>query len=570
MQTRHIALGPLLVGTLLACGSITLADDVAFAKDTVRCQNGAVVCVSRPASRVGLQVLQAGGNSVDAAIATAFALAVTYPPAGNIGGGGYLLVVPQTGAGSAAFDFREVAPAAATREMFVDPAARTPHRRVGVPGTVRGLALAHDRFGRLPWRDLVLPAVKLAADGFALDAALAADLNRTLADTDRIQFAEFHRVFARPDGNAWSAGDRLVQPQLAVVLARIADEGPAGFYSGPVAELIATEMRAGDGLITLGDLAAYEPIQRAPLRGTYRSHEVVAVPPSTSGGVTLIESLNALENFDLRRQGRWSPETLHVMIETMKRAFRDRALYLGDPASTVIPEKLLDKDYARDLAASIDPLQATPSVELAGDLPIAGEGEHTTHISVIDREHTAVSLTYTLENSWGSRVVVRGGGFLLNDEMNDFNWLPGVTNHAGRIGTPANDVAPGKRMLSSMCPVVVRRDGSNLLITGSPGGRTIINTVLSVVVNVVDFEMPIREAVAAPRLHHQWLPDQVRYEPGLAADHSDAMAALRALGHVFARSPAVQGDAHSIWIDPTTGEIVAAADKRISGDAAGY
>jgi gamma-glutamyltranspeptidase/glutathione hydrolase len=563
MHTRHLAFGLLLVGILLACSRVTISDD------TVRCQNGAVVCVSEPASQVGLQVLKAGGNSVDAAVATAFALAVTYPPAGNIGGGGYLLVVPQAGAGSAAFDFREVAPAAATREMFVDPAARTPHRRVGVPGTVRGLALAHERFGRLAWRELVLPAVKLAAEGFSLDAALAADLNRTLAATDQTQFAEFHRVFARPDGQPWSAGDRLVQPQLAAVLARIADEGPAGFYAGPVAELIASEMRAGDGLITLGDLAAYEPIEREPLRGSYRGHEVVAVPPSTSGGTTLIESLNALENFDLRRQGRWSPETLHVMIETMKRAFRDRALYLGDPAGNVIPEKLLDKDYARDLAASIDPRRATPSVELAGDLPISGEGEHTTHVSIVDRERTAVSLTYTLENSWGGRVVVRGGGFLLNDEMNDFNWLPGVTNHAGRIGTPANDVAPGKRMLSSMCPVVVRRDGNNLLVTGSPGGRTIINTVLSVVVNVVEFDLPIREAVDSPRLHHQWLPDIVRFEPGLETEYASTLTALRALGHTFAR-PTVQGDAHSIWIDPATGQIVAAADKRISGDDAGY
>jgi gamma-glutamyltranspeptidase/glutathione hydrolase len=454
--------------------------------------------------------------------------------------------------------------------MFVDHAVRTPHRRVGVPGTVRGLALAHERFGRLTWRELVLPAVKLAAEGFTLDAALAADLNRTLAATDHTQFAEFHRVFARPDGSSWNGGDRLVQPQLAAVLTRIADEGPAGFYAGPVASLIADEMRAGDGLITLGDLAAYEPIEREPLRGTYRGHEVVAVPPSTSGGITLLESLGALENFDLRIQGRWSPETLHLMIETMKRAFRDRAFYLGDPATTVIPEKLLAEDYARELAASIDPRRATPSVELAGDLPISEEGEHTTHISIVDRERTAVSLTYTLENSWGSRVVVRGGGFLLNDEMNDFNWLPGVTNHAGRIGTPANDVAPGKRMLSSMCPVVVRRNDANVLVTGSPGGRTIINTVLNVVLNVVEFDLPIREAVDAPRLHHQWLPDIVRYEPSLLAQHASTVAGLRRLGHTFVARPAVQGDAHSIWMNPATGEIVAAADKRISGDAAGY
>jgi gamma-glutamyltranspeptidase/glutathione hydrolase len=543
---------------------------IALAEDTVHCQNGAVVCVSRPASEVGLQTLKAGGTSVDAAVATAFALAVTYPPAGNIGGGGYLLVVPQAGEGSAAFDFREVAPSAATRDMFVDPAARTPHRRVGVPGTVRGLALAHKRFGKLPWRDLVLPAVKLAREGFELDAALAKDLNRTLTDTDRSQFAEFHRVFARPDGKPWNAGDRLLQPQLADVLQRIADEGPAGFYSGQVAKLLVGEMRLGGGIITDDDLAAYQPIERKPLRGTYRGHEIVAVPPSSSGGTTLIEALNLLENFDLHKQGRWSPETLHVLIETMKRAFRDRAAYLGDPATTKIPEKLLDKQCAQKLAATIDLRRATPSVELASDIAISGESEHTTHLSVIDRERTAVSLTYTLESSWGSRVVVRGGGFLLNDEMNDFNWLPGVTNHAGRIGTPANDVAPGKRMLSSMCPTIVRRDGKNLLVTGSPGGRTIINTVLGVVVNVVEFDMHVREAVDAPRLHHSWLPDVVRFEPRLAEQHPQAIAKLKAMGHTFAERATVQGDAHSIWIDPATGQITAAADWRISGGAAGY
>lgn len=551
--------------TLLVCSHGT-----ALAEDTAHCQNGAVVCVSRAASKVGLQTLRAGGTSVDAAVATAFALAVTYPPAGNIGGGGYMLVVPESGEGSAAFDFREVAPAAATRDMFVDPANRTPHRRVGVPGTVRGLALAHSQFGKRPWRELVLPAVKLAREGFELDPALAKDLNRTLADSDPAQFAEFHRVFARPDGKPWNTGDRLLQPQLADVLQRIADGGPDGFYTGEVAELLAAEMRLGNGLITTADLAAYQPIKREPLRGTFRGHEIVAIPPSSSGGTTLIEALNLLENFDLHRQGRWSPETLHLLIESMKRAFRDRAAYLGDPATTTIPAKLLDKQYARQLAETIDLRQATPSEELAGDIAITAESEHTTHLSVIDRARTAVSLTYTLENSWGSRVVVRGGGFLLNDEMNDFNWLPGVTNHAGRIGTPANDVAPGKRMLSSMCPVVVRVDDHNLLVTGSLGGRTIINTVLNVVVNVVEFDMSVREAVDAPRLHHQWLPDVVRFEPRLSEQHPDVITALQAMGHTFASKAIVQGDAHSIWLDPASGAITAAADKRTSGDAAGY
>ena len=353
------------------------------------------------------------------------------------------------------------------------------------------------------------------------------------------------------------------------MLERIANQGPDAFYLGHVAKLIADEMRRGGGLITPADLAAYRPIQREPVRGTYRGHEILAVPPSSSGGTTLVEALNMLETFDLRARGRWSAETLHLMIETMKRAYRDRAAYLGDPATTSIPAKLVEKPYAARLAGTIDPDRATPSLELAGGIRITVESEHTTHLSIVDRDRTAVSMTYTLESSYGSRVVVPGGGFLLNDEMNDFNWVPGLTNTAGRIGTPANDVAPGKRMLSSMCPTVVCRDGRPLLVTGSPGGRTIINTVLGMVINVVDYKMDVRQAVDAPRLHHQWLPDQVRVEPALATQHEGAIETLMGMGHRFSQ-PRRQGDAHSIWIDPATGEIVAAADLRISGSAAGY
>ncbi len=542
----------------------------AMADATVHCQHGAVVCVSQPAAEVGLQTLERGGNAVDAAVATAFALAVTYPPAGNIGGGGYLLFVPQAGTGSSAFDFREVAPSAATPDMFVNPANRTPHLRVGVPGTVRGLALAHARLGRLPWRGLVLPAVQLAREGFQLDEALAKELNRILTDSDSGQFAELHRVFARPDGIPWTKGDRLAQPEFANVLQRIADEGPSGFYRGPVAALIAEEMRRGGGLISESDLADYRPVEREPVRSEYRGHEIVAVPPSSSGGTTLVEELNILEQFDLKMQGRWSPETLHQMIESMRRAFRDRAAYLGDPAVTEIPPELLTRSYGRELAATINPLRATPSLTLAGDIKVTRESEHTTHLSIVDRDRTAVSLTYTLESAWGSRVVVRGGGFLLNDEMNDFNWVPGLTNTAGQIGTPPNEVAPGKRMLSSMCPIVVRRGDRNLLVTGSPGGRTIINTVLCLVINVVDFEMDVRQAVDAPRIHHGWFPDEVRYEAGLAENHPASVKRLREMGHDFSAAPRRQGDAHSIWIDPRSGNIIAAADERISGHAAGY
>lgn len=536
--------------------------------DLVRCRTGAVVSVNRDASVAGAAALHNGGNAVDAAVATAFALAVTHPAAGNIGGGGYMIVASPQGK-PIAYDFREVAPAASTKEMFVDPKARTPHRRVGVPGTVRGLALAHHRFGKLPWRELVLPAVALARDGFDLDASTAKSLAELLADSDKTQFAELHRVYGKPDGSAWQAGDRLQLPDLARTLERIALEGPDAFYLGETASQIAAEMRRGGGLITREDLAAYRPVVREPVIGTYRGHTIIGAPPSSSGGSVLIEMLNILENFDLRSHDRGSAENLHLMIEAARRAYRDRAAHLADPDHAKIPAHLLDKAYAKKLADGIDLVQATPSQALAGDIEITDESEQTTHFSVVDGDRMAVSLTYTLENSYGSRVVVSGGGFLLNDEMNDFNWLPGVTNTTGRIGTEPNQVAPGKRMLSSMCPTLVLREGKPLLITGSPGGRTIINTVLGVVVNVIDFEMDIRRAVDAPRLHHQWLPDHVRVEQELLKQHPNAIERLQEMGHAI-KGPARQGDAHSIWIDPVSGEIVAAADKRISGAAAGY
>jgi gamma-glutamyltranspeptidase/glutathione hydrolase len=539
--------------------------------DLVRCKNGAVVSVHPLASRIGADTLARGGTAVDAAVATAFALAVTWPGAGNIGGGGYMVIVPTSGkAVPVAVDFRETAPAAATKDMFVTKEGQTAHRRVGVPGTVRGLALAHGRFGRLAWQELVTPAVRLAREGFELDAATASSLNEILGTSDRQKFAELHRVYGKPGGKTWQAGERLVQPELAATLQEIADRGPDAFYLGPTADKIAAEMRRGGGLITKGDLAAYQPKFREPVRGTYRGFEILSVPPSSSGGTTLIEELNILENFDLRAQGRWSAETLHLLIEAAQRAFRDRACYLGDPDRVTIPGKLTQKDYARSLARGIDLHRATPSRQLAGDIPIAGEGEHTTHFSVIDHDRTAVSLTYTLENLYGSRVVVPGAGFLLNDEMNDFAWHPGVTDTHGTIGTAPNQIAPGKRMLSSMCPTVALRDGKPYLITGSPGGRTIINTVLCLVVNVLDFRMNPRAAVDAPRFHHQWFPDRVKVEPQFAREHPALLKQLEVMGHKMSISKDEQGDAHSIWIDPQTGELTGVADKRENGSAAGY
>lgn len=538
--------------------------------DLVRCQHGAVVSVSPLASEIGVEILAQGGNAVDAAVATAFVLEVTWPEAGNIGGGGYMLVVPTRGRGTPiVVDFRERAPAAATRDMFVDPRGRTPHRRVGVPGTVRGLALAHSRFGQLPWKQLLAPSIELARNGFELDAAAAESLNTVLRRSRREQFDELWRVFSRPDSQPWRTGDRLRQPELAHTLELIADHGADAFYTGPVAEQIVAEMRHGGGLITKEDLAAYQPKLREPVKATYRGFEILSSPPSSSGGTTLVESLNILENFDLRPMGRWSTRTLHLMVEAMKRSYRDRASYLGDPDVVSIPAMLTNKDYARQLARQINLEHATPSASLAGDIRLSEAGPHTTHLSVVDRERTAVSLTYTLESLYGSRVVVKGAGFLLNDEMNDFGWLPGVTDTSGRIGTPPNLIAPGKRMLSSMCPTVLLRDGKPVLVTGSPGGRTIINTVLCVIVDVIDFEMEPRAAVDAPRLHHQWLPDLVKVENRLAREHPAAISGLTAMGHRVQKEGS-QGDAHTIAVDSKSGELIGVADKREDGKAAGY
>jgi gamma-glutamyltranspeptidase/glutathione hydrolase len=529
-------------------------------------QNGVVVSVSAPGSEAGLSILKKGGNAVDAAVATAFALAVTYPQAGNIGGGGFMVVHPAGKVEPVVFEYRETAPTAATKTMYAKNTSLFGHKVVGVPGTVRGLALAHKGFGKLPWKDLVEPAITLAEKGFTLDEYLARSLNRIVkAATD---FPELRRVFRKgKDKGDWQSGDRLVQPDLAKTLRRIAEEGPDAFYKGAIAEQIVAEMKAGGGLITKADLAAYQAQERKPIHGSYRGYDVYAPGPPSSGGICLVEMLNILENFDLRKQGRYAPETLHVMIEAMRRAYLDRARYLGDPEFVKIPAHLTTKEYARKLAKDINPKKATRSADLAKDIVLAGEGESTTHFSVIDKNGMAVANTYTLEQSYGSRVVVKGAGFLLNDEMMDFNWKPGVTNRKGTIGTEPNQIAPGKRMLSSQTPTIVAKNGKVVLVTGSPGSRTIINAVLCVVINVLDFDMDIRQAVDAPRMHHQWFPDVVRFE-GMK-EHPKAVKELRQMGHTIepVRS---QGDAHSIRVDPKTGHYHAAEDRRLSGKVAAY
>ena len=560
--TLQFALGAL--SCLLALSPAKAAD---FGT-SVEVARHAVVCDSAPASQVGLEILRSGGNAVDAAVATALAMAVTFPEAGNLGGGGFMLVYPGAGKEPVCIEYRETAPAAADAEMFALDEPQHGHKVVGVPGTVRGLELAHRQFGKLPWPRLVEPAVRLAEEGFTLGAPLAAALNEVVASSPH--FAELRRVFGKAGGaERWQPDDRLVQKDLARTLRRIAEHGSAGFYEGETAKLLIAEMQAGGGRITAADLKAYRANARRPVHGTFRGFDVYGAGPPSSGGIGVIEALNILENFELKAEDRDSPATLHLMIETMRRVFCDRARYLGDPAFTDIPAKLLAKDYARELARSIDPARATPSEQLAPEILLAGEGESTTHFSVVDESGMAVANTYTLEHSYGSRVVVRGAGFLLNNEMTDFNWRPGHTDRQGRIGTEPNRIAPGKRMLSSQSPTIVARDGRAVLVTGSPGGRTIINTVVCVLTNTLEFRMPLDEAIAAPRFHHQWFPDEVRCEAALHEQHAETLARLRSMGHQIAEKPARQGSANSISIDAARGRLHAVADRRRAGAAVG-
>jgi gamma-glutamyltranspeptidase/glutathione hydrolase len=554
----------LLAATLLAaCGAPAAPPPAAPAPGggAVRAEHGIVVSASRLASQVGANVLRAGGNAVDAAIATGFALAVTHPTAGNIGGGGFMVIRWPDGRVTA-IDFREKAPAAANPRMFLDANGEyssrihhDSHVAVGVPGTVAGFALAHGQYGTADWSGLVRPAVKLAADGFEVSSNLA----RSLAGVLRAMQAYPASVAAfSKDGTPYEAGETLRQPDLARTLERVASQGRDGFYKGETARLLAEEMRRGGGLITEADLAGYQARERVPVRGTYRGYDIISMPPPSSGGTALIEMLNILEGYDLRALGHNSAPYIHHLTEAMRRAFLDRARWLADPDFAEVPiAKLTSKEYAAQLRTTIDPGRATPSA--TADVAETPESPETTHFSVVDASGMAVSVTYTLEAGYGSRIVVPGAGFLLNNEMGDFNAGPGLTNDAGLIGTEPNLARPGQRMLSSMTPSIIARDGRLVAIVGSPGGRTIINTVLQVVLNVIDFDMDIQQAVDAARIHHQWLPDRLSIEQDGATP--DALARLEAMGHSV-RMGGRQGSAHSIMIDPRNGQRLGAADPR--------
>lgn len=531
----------------------------------VRAPAGMVASATEISSRVGDEVLREGGNAVDAAIATAFALAVTYPQAGNIGGGGFIVVRFPDGT-STAIDFREKAPLAAHPEMFLDSAGEyssTIHHdsylAVGVPGTVAGLELAHKKYGKLPWARLVEPAVRLAEDGFPVMPYLARSLAGVLPAMR--PFPASVAAYSK-DGVPYEPGEILRQPDLARTLARIRDQGRDGFYKGETARLLVEEMRRGGGLITLEDLERYEAQEREPVRGTYRGYEIIGMPPPSSGGVAVVQMLNILEGYDLRSLGHNSAPYLHHLAEAMRLAFRDRARHVADPDFVDIPvARLTSKEYAAELRAGIDPTRATPSA--VDDVALAYESPETTHLSVVDASGMAVSLTYTLEESYGVKAVVSGAGFLLNNEMGDFNGKPGLTTETGLIGTEPNLARPGKRMISSMTPTIVAKDGKLVAVVGSPGGRTIINTVLQVVLNLIDFEMDVQEAVNAKRIHHQWFPDRINIEAGGVDDAT--VEALRRMGHTV-RVAGQQGRAHSIQIDARTGERLGAADPR-DGDA---
>jgi gamma-glutamyltranspeptidase / glutathione hydrolase len=536
--------------------------------DPVRASHGMVVSQSAIASRIGVEVLRDGGNAIDAAVATAFVLAVTHPAAGNLGGGGF--IVYRSAAGSAvAYDFREKAPARAHATMFLKDGRydadlhHSSHLAVGVPGTVAGLHLAWTEQGRLPWKRLVRPALALAENGFVVSDDLARSLRGAQSKLARspAALAQFSK-----QGSPYEAGDVLRQPDLARTLRLIAAQGARGFYEGKVAERIEREMTAHGGLITRADWRAYRALRRDPVRGTYRGIEILSMPPPSSGGVVLIQMLNVLEGYDLKAKGYGSAATVHRMVEAMRRGFAERARCLGDPDFNAdLPlEYLLSKDHAAALRQTIDLEQASASTPERFEW--TSEPTQTTHLSVVDSARNAVALTTTLEESYGSGLMAPGTGFLLNNEMGDFNAGPGLTTANGSIGTAANLAAPDKRMLSSMSPTILARDGELFLVAGSPGGRTIINTVLETIVNVVDHGMNVQEAVDAPRFHHQWLPDQLVFERyGLSPD---TVAALRRLGHALKESKDPLGAVAAIRCGAEPGLLEGAWDRRAPDGAA--
>ena len=576
----------LLLLTILALASSAFA-----ATRPVHAQHAMVVSVHELASQAGVEILQAGGNAVDAAVATGFALAVVHSPAGNIGGGGFMLI--RMADGKAHFlDYREKAPAAATRDMYLDAqgnviegASEYGYKAIGVPGSVAGMVTAEKKFGKLTLKQVIAPAIKLARDGFTLTWDEAHDLH----DSYLAKFPESRRVFQR-NGDYFKSGEVFRQPDLARTLERIA-ENPDDFYHGALARELAAAMQKGGGLITVEDLAHYEVKEREPVHGSYRGYDVISAPPPSSGGTVLIESLNILEGYDLAKMQSRSAQSIHFTVEGFRRAFFDRAEFMGDPDFSKIPvAQLLDKRYAAAWRESIDPEHASASQELKRPAIFSEleqyaqahppevprrESNHTTHYSVVDAEGNAVSMTITINDWFGSRVTADGLGFLLNDEMDDFSSKPGVPNADGLIQGKANEIGPGKRPLSSMTPTIVVHNGKTVMVLGTPGSSKIITTVANVLMGVVDYGMNLQEAVNAPRFHNQWLPDVVNVEKWFSPDTVNTLGKMGYKVQVGLHdgqdvSP-YWSDAECIAIDEKTGERLGATDGRNSrGKAMGY
>lgn len=549
-------------GTLLSlCNWPLNAQSVGF--------NGMVVSSSKPASEIGVSILKQGGNAVDASIATAFALAVTLPSAGNIGGGGFMVYWDHMGKASS-IDFREKAPFAAHQTMYLDEDGKLKPdenhesiRAIGVPGTVAGLYLAHQKFGKLPWHALVQPAIDLAIKGFPMSWALYQEalwLQKNSKPGDFI-----HAYFNDENGNLTLPGKPWKQPALAKTLGFIRDLGPDGFYKGPVADAITHYMKSNQGILSHQDLASYSAIERVPIHGTYREYDVFSMGPPSSGGVALVEMLNMMETLNTDTVPFNSTSYVHVLTEVMRKAFLDRAKFMGDPDfNTAIPiEKLISKTYAKQYMEHLDWNHAMHSD--SSSIESVKEKDHTTHFSVVDQEGNAVSLTYTLEDWYGSKLGVPGLGFIFNNEMGDFNPVPGITKSDGQIGTAPNTIAPGKRMLSSMTPTIVTKAGKIHLVIGSPGGRTIINTVFQTVLGILSYGMRIDQAIEAMKIHHQWLPDELLYENHLLSP--DTHKALEKMGH---RPRAIQnlGSLMGILYDKETKAFIGAADRSAHDGAA--
>jgi gamma-glutamyltranspeptidase / glutathione hydrolase len=586
MLFRHKSLILLLMAAVAACRE----QHCLASTEPVHAQHGIVVSVHELASQAGVEIMQAGGNAVDAAVATGFVLAVVHPPAGNIGGGGFMLI--RMADGKAHFiDYRERAPAAATRDMYLDGqgnliegASEYGYKAIGVPGSVAGLVYAEQKYGKLTLPKVMAQAIRLAREGYELSWGEARDLH----DKHLSQFPESRRIFQR-DGNYYRSGEIFRQPDLARTLERIAAK-PDDFYHGALARELAAAVQKGGGLITADDLAHYEVKEREPIRGTYRGYEIISAPPPSSGGTVLVESLNILEGYDLAKLGNRSAESIHFTTEAFRRAFFDRAEFLGDPDFAKIPvAQLVDKKYGAAWRDSIDDSNATSSKDLkrpaifseleqyaaAHPQPVANhESPHTTHYSVVDAEGNAVSVTTTINDWFGSRVTAEGLGFLMNDEMDDFSAKPGVPNADGLIQGAANAIGPGKRPLSSMTPTMVVHEGKTVLVLGSPGSSKIITTVANVLMGVLDYGMNIQEAVNAPRFHNQWLPDVLNVEQWFSPD---TVQRLRKKGynvqfglHEGGGGSPYWSDAECIAIDPKTGERLGASDYRNNGRAVGY